>query len=143
MPRRPHVRRLTQGPRPERAEHHGWHCRTSKEHPEQTLQLPHTAACPPITAWYRGIWLLAATTGHVSLSCEPRMPKAHLGFLAFGVTYSDNLGHAAMLHPSRSCPYPIISYHIISLSNLKIELKHCLKLFNHSNTVPMKIITNP
>ena len=105
MPRRPHVRRLTQGPRPERAEHHGRHCRTSKEHPEQTLQLPHTAACPPITAWYRGIWLLAATTGHVSLSCEPRMPKAHLGFLAFGVTYFDNLGHAAMLHPSKSCPY--------------------------------------
>ena len=97
MPRRPHVRRLTQGPRPERAEHHGRHCRTSKEHPEQTLQLPHTAACPPIIAWYRGIWLLAATTGHVSLSCEPRMPKAHLGFLAFGVTYFDNLGHAASI----------------------------------------------
>ena len=51
----------------------------------QTSPARHLRGCP------------LAATGHVSLSCEPRMPKPHLGFLAFGVTYSDNLGHAASI----------------------------------------------
>ena len=37
---------------------------------------------------------LPAATSHVSLSCEPKVPTP--GILG-GVTYSDNLGHAASI----------------------------------------------